>query len=236
MSESDLYHSVLCAHLALAGEIASELRAVFINILPENYVFEVNYYFDCEITDEVIDAPRDATSYLSSNYRWAFGNEIENFLYWPYPKPFSKDKGICVYLRYEQYPASMVNLRDLALASWGKVTEELKNEIPNLRSFIVACFFQKAFLGKIVPSLRAASVSLNKEDKIITSFFVFDGEITPFFYQLIESACREVQAELPSYAHKWHIECQDHPQKVEVKGERLFFFRKEEMDSIPHNL
>lgn len=88
---------------------------------------------------------------------------------------------------------------------------------------------QRALLGIVIPELRAVSVVLEGNSKVLNVSFYYDCEITEEIYDLSSCAITEVIADFPPdylLDIKENIIYLKYPNKILLKG-TFAYFRKE---------
>ena len=79
-------------------------------------------------------------------------------------------------------------------------------------SVVLLLDMQEALLGKVTPALRLADGAVDMEQKRLTFYFIYDGEISAMDYQLATLAIQESSVSFPDFQIDAHIERIDYPQ------------------------
>jgi len=88
---------------------------------------------------------------------------------------------------------------------------------------------QRALLGSVIPELRAVTVDLNNQTKIVYINFYYNCKISNEIYDLSSCVVTEVLADFPpDYLNdiEQNIFQLNHPKKISSKG-KLAYLRKE---------
>ena len=97
----DLEYLLLGSQRALLGEVIPELRAVIVNYDFEDLILTVNFYYDCEVTNEIYDLSSCIATEISCNFTIDELNHVdENILEWRHPKKIPTHENL-VFLRKE---------------------------------------------------------------------------------------------------------------------------------------
>jgi hypothetical protein len=104
-----------------------------------------------------------------------------------------------------------------------KIERSYKNKI--LTPLVYARLsIQTALLGAVTPNLRAVTVNIDEELKILTVIFIYHGEISDELFDLASVASAEIG--MLEYELDNRIERLDYPEEIPDKGV-LVYLRKE---------
>lgn len=86
---------------------------------------------------------------------------------------------------------------------------------------------QRALLGSVTSNLRAVTIAINNNKKIVKVCFFYDGEISEEDFDTANTAITEIISDFPpEYELEEHIERIDYPNPISING-RIAFRRKE---------
>jgi hypothetical protein len=97
-----------CAYLAYAmqqallGRVLPSLRYVIIDVDEEKKILCFYFYYDKEITEELLLLSKETISIAKKAFSDSF-TSVEEIVFFPFPKRIPSDEGWGVYKRYEKY-------------------------------------------------------------------------------------------------------------------------------------
>ncbi len=166
MRKYDLADFLLDMQGALWLEVEPFLRAVVAKFEPEKQYAVALFFFDREITDELLATASYVT--VEVDLPWDFLDSEVFTILPPTPCPI---EGYLVYHRYEPefFPPDQSGcIAPFAHKPW--------------YARLVA---QQVLLGMVTPSLRAVVVDYEMENKKVLFQFEYDGEVTEFLRNLV---------------------------------------------------
>jgi hypothetical protein len=185
---------------ALFDAVAPSLRAVIVNLKPEEVTANICFVYNGIITEKLFDLASCATAEIDfpSDYFENFNLEVirEDF-----PKKYPI-VGLLAYQRFEKI--DLEKCSDIEVEIHKKVLSEYLNKIgPNIiNEAYLILLVQKALLGAITPSLRAVTANLENEKFSVRVCFIYDGLITDELADLVKSAVNKIKADLPLDYHE----------------------------------
>lgn len=102
----------------------------------------------------------------------------------------------------------------------------MSNEVDKNEAY-AAISAQRALLGVITPNLRAVTIKIDSQQKVLKVCFFYDKDISETQFDIASTAITEISADFPDFDLDDCIERLDFPSKVPVEG-RLVFQRKED--------
>jgi hypothetical protein len=85
----------------------------------------------------------------------------------------------------------------------------------------------RALLGEVSPSLRAAKIKWNEE--IAHLYFYYDGKISEEDYEAAECVATEIIADFPDHKFEIDITRWDYPKPIPQEGGETVYRRKEQI-------
>ncbi|MES2344771.1 MAG: hypothetical protein V4494_02375 [Chlamydiota bacterium] len=207
---------------ALLGVITPELRAVVVDLVED--VFYINFYYDGEVSEDLIDlwdcAITEASAGLDSNF--GLDEYIERL---DYPQKIPRS-GTFAYLRKEPY---VLDLYGLEKESKFLLKEDLffvEREAGPLKSYGgILLAAQRALLGVVTPELRAVVVDFDDEELYVR--FYYNGEVSLELIHEWEDAIAQINIDMYSYRSANGLVVRlDYPQEIFFRG-RYAYLRKE---------
>lgn len=210
---TQIYDFLISLQVGLGNNVIPQLRAVIVEINEARHAMTPHFFYNCEITDELIEQCWDILEEVDGVGEYYCAPE--QLLQLEYPKKLPI-RGKLAYLRYES------------------ILPELKKEN---RSFLLEADFQpqaiyrldmqEALLGKVTPALRHVSVDANPDLKKLIAHFIYDGEISELDHKLATLAIEESRISLPDYEMDSLIERVDFSNEMKHRGKWLAYWRHE---------
>jgi hypothetical protein len=101
MKKFDMTYLLLSVQRALLGSVIPALRAMVVDLDVTSKILCINFYYDCEITEEVHDLSSCIVTEIIADFPSDYLNNLdENVIQLNYPKKIPV-KGKLVYLRKE---------------------------------------------------------------------------------------------------------------------------------------
>ncbi len=215
MEQISIEYALLSAQRALLDVITPELRAVVVDVCPDDDLMYMYFYYDGEVSEKLIDLWQCATAEASAplgpvcflDYdvvRLDYPAEIPLRGCFAYLRKEPGENGLRFPLKLEERPKCECLVADALLA------------------------VQSAMLGVVTPELRSVVVDAPQGEHFLYVRFYYDGEVSQELIDLWQRAILETRMDFgPEYQLDGAVERVDYPQEVPFRG-RFAYFRKED--------
>jgi hypothetical protein len=201
MSQEDDYsigYALLCVQRSLLDAVTENLRAVVIDLYETRLCLSLDFYYDGAVPEQDIE-------------RWSCAI--------PFTGP-SKNGGYLAFLRWEPGETKVDPANVFRIHQEKKIAD-----VPEAYALLAA---NNALLGKVSPELRAVTVAVPSDSKLLRVCFFYDGEARAEMLQLWEKAASEMCTRMGNeYSCDTQITRVDFPQKITIPQGRIAYFRKE---------
>ncbi|MCX6987178.1 MAG: hypothetical protein NT065_03335 [Chlamydiae bacterium] len=212
MKQFSVEYALLGIQSALLGEVIPALRAVFVNVDPDQEIFYCYFYQDGKMSEVNQDIWECVITEASADLGHCFvTSKIERL---DYPKVI-EGRGYCAYLRKEESGLTCFRVEE----------PQIIMVKPTLAYALLAV--QKALLAEVTPELRSVVVDVEADPLKLYIRFYYDGAISEALYQSWESAQEKAQLYFGfSAILDGGIERRDYPEEMPFRG-RYAYLRKE---------
>lgn len=199
---------LLRVQAALLDSVTPVLRAVVVDFdaIAKKEIF--SYYYDGPISDELFNLASVATTEAALHFIEEHILQLDS----PARIPV---KGRLAFLRQEpgveKYRAGKDDFLDQSLSPVARLS----------------LILQQALLGRVSPTLRAVSASIDPVKQRLGVYFVYDGEISEKNVESVQDIVSEMGQFYPLFTVEHWVSRLDSPAKVQFEGRRIAFCRKE---------
>ncbi len=210
---NSLKRSLLNTQRALVGVITPNLRAVIIKIDHKEELFYSYYYYEGELSEELLDLWQCATAEATADF---WGMTEEHFVRLDYPKEIPLGDGNFAYLRKEPFLPKSFGQKIVYNPSFNYGTVKLA--------------LLSALLGKITPQIRAICVETELTTKKSVVYFYHEGTLEKETKKISQEVIEEAGQTLTEFNAliERQFERQDY-QGQRLKDEKgIYIYRRKE--------